>query len=321
MRTQGIAGDKMFAHLERIVGDHRPITADIFLTNYCNNRCPYCTYARWDLDADAQAMTFDDFVRYAERLNSLGVMGYILTGGGEPTLAPDFRLITKWLEERGMHYGINTNFNRLVRICPDYLKVSLDGWDEDSYQQRRGVRRYETVKNNIREYAEWKRTYLPETSLGIQCVVNDVADIERFYKANADLDVDYIVFRPQESTGGKAYLPEEASRIAAEVMFIVEELKRADQRVVLNFKWQMLGVQEARCTAAWAQIALNERGEVMYCCHKPYQIIGHVMDDDIVEKKNAAVTDMNGCDIPCRMTAPNAFVAQAEAARKDAYFI
>lgn len=45
------------------------------------------------------------------------------------------------MESQGIHYGINTNFNRMVRIKPDYLKVSLDGWDEDSYAERRGVRR------------------------------------------------------------------------------------------------------------------------------------------------------------------------------------
>ena len=37
-----IMGNKMLAHLDRIVGEHKPITADIFLNNFCNNRCPYC---------------------------------------------------------------------------------------------------------------------------------------------------------------------------------------------------------------------------------------------------------------------------------------
>ena len=46
---QNIAGNKMLAHLDRIVGEHKPITADIFLNNFCNNRCPYCTYGRWEL--------------------------------------------------------------------------------------------------------------------------------------------------------------------------------------------------------------------------------------------------------------------------------
>ena len=75
------------------------------------------------------------------------------------------------------------------------------------------------------------------------------------------------------------------------------------------------------CFAAWAQIALNERGEVMYCCHKPYQVVGHILDEDILEKKAATLTDMRTCDIPCRLTAPNSFIAQTMADKKDACFI
>ena len=71
--SMNIAGDKMFSHLGRVAGDRRPITADIFLTNYCNNRCPYCTYGRWELDEGAYAMSLDDFIIYANRLRELGV--------------------------------------------------------------------------------------------------------------------------------------------------------------------------------------------------------------------------------------------------------
>ena len=146
---QNIAGNKMLAHVGRIVGEHKPITADIFLNNFCNNRCPYCTYGRWELDPGARAMSFEDFRKYATRLQEMGVEGFILTGGGEPTLAPDFDRITDWMDKRGLHYGINTNFNVLKMPKPDYLKVSLDGWDEDSYEQRRGVRKYADVVKNI----------------------------------------------------------------------------------------------------------------------------------------------------------------------------
>lgn len=320
MRTmQGIAGDKMLSHLDRVAGDRRPITADIFLTNYCNNRCPYCTYGRWDLDSGAYSMAYADFVRYAERLIDLGVQGFILTGGGEPTICRDFEKITGWMEERGLHYGINTNFNKLVYFKPDYLKVSLDGWDEDSYEKKRGVRRYGVVRENIRQYAAWKRQHSPKTSLGIQCVVNDVEDIKKFHEANADLDVDYMVFRPLESTGGIAYCGLDALKMAAQVYEEVEALK--DARATANFKWSLLGEQEKTCTAAWAQIALNEKGDVIYCCHKPYQTVGHILDENILEMKNAAKTDMRMCDIPCRLTAPNKFVAAAEAERKDSFFI
>ena len=317
----------MMGHTGRILGDHRPITADIFLTNYCNNKCPYCTYNRWELDDGTRAMSFDDLRTYAERLKQLGVEGFILTGGGEPSIAPDFDEIAEWLSYNGYRWGINTNFNILKYIRPSYLKVSLDGYDEDSYEKRRGVRSYERVRSNIRQYARWKQKNSPDTTLGIQMVAVDAHDVYRFYEANADLDVDYIVFRPVESTGGGYYhgihriTDNRDPTSVYSILTAIDYIRSQDKRVVRNFKWDMLDTQEPYCVAQWAQIAVNEAGDVMYCCHKPYQIVGNVMDDDILDKKATAYTEMKNCDIPCRMTAPNAFVSQINRKRDDDCFI
>lgn len=43
-------------------------------------------------------MKYEEFITYAERLLSLGVEGFILTGGGEPTINPDIMKITAWME-------------------------------------------------------------------------------------------------------------------------------------------------------------------------------------------------------------------------------
>lgn len=316
-----ITDDKMFSHIDRVVGEHKPITADIFLTNYCNNKCSYCTYGRWKLPNKTKAMTYEEFITYATRLREIGVKGFILTGGGEPTICPDFQKITSWLEQQGLHYGINTNFNNHIYFKPDYLKVSLDGYDEDSYERSRGVRRYSRVIKNIKTYAEWKKRYSPSTSLGVQWMATDVEGVHKFYEANKNLDVDYFSFRPIESTAGSYYKFNEKKTKAWEIVETIQALAKRDSRVTLNFKWNMLDKQESDCTAQWAQIAINEYGEVMYCCHKPYQIVGHIMDEDILEKKAQADTNMSMCDIPCRMTAPNMFVAQTMKERKDSYFI
>ena len=59
----------------------------------------------------------------------------------------------------------------------------------------------------------------------------------------------------------------------------------------------------------------------MYCCHKPYQIIGNIMDNDILQKKAEAVTDMKMCDIPCRLTAPNKLIKQIQQVTTHSNFI
>ena len=318
---QAISDNKLLYHLDRVNGDFRPITADVFLTNYCNNKCPYCTYNRWELDEEATGVSFEDFKKHTERLLELGVEGIILTGGGEPTINKDFDLITEYLESGGISYGINTNFNRMRYFKPDYLKVSLDAYDEESYERNRGVRAYEKVRKNIQTYAAWKKEYSPKTNLGIQKVVTNADEIKLFYEANCDLDVDYIVFRPIERTNGSYYDRKLNLNEAREAIRMIDALQRKDQRVVMNYKWNMLNKRFSYCVAHWAQIAIDEKGNVIYCCHKPYEIVGHIMDENILEKYAEAHTDMKMCDVPCRLTAPNLFMEKLSEPVKNRSFI
>lgn len=322
-RPKNISGHKMLAHIDRILNDHRPITADVFITNYCNNNCPYCTYHRWELEPGSRYMKYEDFVQYGTRLIELGVQGIILTGGGEPTINPDFDKIAEWLSNRNISWGMNSNFNQMKYCKPSYLKVSLDGYDEDSYERCRGVRKYHEARKNVIEYGVWKKENSPDTSLGIQMVAQDVESVYKFYEANRVLPVDYIVFRPVESTGGKYYRQGVTFSPfrTDEIRNAIVDLATDDERVTLNFKWDLLEERQESCTAQWAQIAVNEQGQVMYCCHKPYEIVGDLMDPDILEKKDKYFTNMSLCDVPCRMTAPNLFVSQVLEKRKDGCFI
>ena len=312
--SKAITANKILAHVDRILNDQRPITADVFLNNYCNNDCPYCAYRRWELDEKARHMKFNDFVQYASRLLELGVLGIILSGGGEPTVSKDFDKIIAWMDEKGIKWGINTNFNRYFEGKPQYLKVSLDAWDRDSYVLKRGVDAYETVRDNIKRFAANKG----DTCLGIQLLAKSANDVLRFYDANKDLPVDYISIRPIESTDGRYY---KHNHDAPGIINTVNVLAENDDRVILNYKWTMLDERQDTCTAQWSQIAVNEVGEVMYCCHKPYQIVGHLLDKDILEKKALAATDMKMCDVPCRLTAPNYEVARIQGVQQNAEFI
>jgi len=293
----------------------------MFLTNFCNNKCGWCVYNRWELDDNAVGVSFEDFVNRVERLLELGVKGVILTGGGEPTINKDFDKITAYLERRGVSYGINTNLNRLRYCKPEYLKVSFDGYDEDSYEAVRKVRAYERVRKNIVAYAEWKRVHSPTTNLGLQFVVTHPDDVLKCYEANCDLPVDYIVFRPVESTRGVYYEIPENKLNAGKAVKMIRLLGERDSRVILNYKWEMLHKRFDTCVAHWAQIAVDEKGNVMYCCQKPYEIVGNIFDDDILAKYAAAHTDMSMCDVPCRMTAPNAFMERVNEPAVNASFI
>ena len=314
-RSENISGGKMIFNCASIA-NRTPITADIFLNDYCNNKCPYCTYARYG-DRNGEYMRFEDFKKYVDILRAAGVRGFILTGGGEPTISRDFDKIVAWLEANGIDYGINTNFNVFKAIKPKYLKVSLDAHDGESYKAKRGVDCYSKTIENIKKYVEWKKENSPSTSVGIQLVVESVEEAQRFYEAHKGLDIDYMNFRPFESTQGAYYDTHDETDIVA----WLEEMNAKDRRVCINYKWYHLREKFERCYAQFAQIALNQRGEVMYCCHKPYEITGHITDPDIFEKIRKARTDMTMCDVPCRLAAPNKFIREIDAGCKDSAFI
>lgn len=316
--NKNIIENKLIYNLNRVTGERKPITADIFLTNFCNNKCHYCTFGRWDeLQNHKTYMAYDEFVKNTEKLIEFGIKGIILTGGGEPTINPDFDKIAGYLEEEEIPYGINTNFVEYKEISPTYLKVSLDAHDAETYERNRGVNKYNQVISNIKKYISWKKENNVRTNIGLQILVTEREEILNFYNAHKDLEVDYIVFRPYESTLGTYYKNENPSGIIS----TLEKLAEKDSRVIVNYKWYNLDVKFDKCYAHWSQISLNEKGDITYCCHKPYEIICNIQDNNAFDKWKEAKTDMNRCDIPCRLTGPNKFIREIEENKKDTPFI
>lgn len=309
----------MIYNLDNIVS-RKPITADIFLNSACNNKCPYCTYARYK-QRSSSYMTFESFKDNITILLANGVKGVILTGGGEPTISPDFDKITDYLEQNSIPYGINTNFNVFKAIKPNYLKISLDGYDRESYQKARGVDKYDTVIENIERYLLFKKVNGNKTSVGIQTVATNVEDVVRFYEAHKWLNVDYFNIRPMESTCGEYYQDEGHNFRRTGILEYLQDIHERDSRVCINYKWYEVKTQFDKCYANFSQIAINENSEVMYCCHKPYEIIGKLTDIDIWEKRERFQTNMQMCDVPCRLTAPNNFIQSLQDVPHDAAFI
>ena len=297
--------------------DNKPITADIFLTNFCNNNCKYCTYKRWnDLDQNKQTkyMLFEEFKKYTNRLLELGVKGLVLTGGGEPTLNPDFDKITSWLEKNNIDYGINTNFNIFKKFKPKFIKISFDGYDEISYKEIRGTDSYNTVIKNINEFNAYRTLEKFDVDICLQMVVSNWKNIIEFCENNKNLPVDSIVIRPIESRLGEFFKNENknSDENIKTIIKTIKEYQKREPRLIMNYKWNVLDYNPKQCYANWSNIAIDMYGNVLYCCHKPNEIVGNIMDADILEKKLNYKTDMNTCDVPCRLTGSNQLIEQMQ---------
>lgn len=302
-----IRSNKLSNFTERILCDRRPITADVFLTDFCNNRCSYCRYKD---KRTGKYITLSEFQSIAMRLHELGVRGIILTGGGEPTINPQFEGICAWLEEQRIDYGVNTNMNELKFVRPNFVKVSVDSGDRDRYAEIRGVDTLNKVLHNLKTYVLWKCSNSPQTKVGVQCVAQSAEQVRSFYEVVKDIAVDYIQFRPLETRNKQIEY--------SSILHAIDELQ--DKRIVRSYKFELTDYRPDHCIGNWSVITVDVNGNVPYCCHRPDEVIASVFDDDILRRLQNYTPDMSKCETPCRLSGANHFM-ETFSKENDIYFV
>lgn len=103
----------------------------------CNLRCSYCSVTYRDTHS---RIPLSRVQRYVTDLQSRGLKAVILTGGGEPTLYPEFNQLVRWLKRSlGLSVALITNGTTADRVdastwrCFSWVRVSInvfDGWRE-----------------------------------------------------------------------------------------------------------------------------------------------------------------------------------------------
>jgi Radical SAM superfamily len=117
---------------------HSVISTHISPEGACTLRCPYCSVTFRETHS---RIPLGRIMRYVRDLKSRGLKAVILTGGGEPTLYPDFDALVEWLKnEMGLSVALITNgFTRETSVDANretwgafsWVRVSInifDGW-------------------------------------------------------------------------------------------------------------------------------------------------------------------------------------------------
>ncbi len=169
---------KVFAHLDRLA-DWRagakpaPVTLEWDLSNRCSLGCQSCHFAHthsrgpWMLKPRTLPMAFEStgdlastalVCRALGEVASAGVRGIVWSGGGEPTLHPDWRVIMHEAEVFGLQQGMYTLGGHLgifeareLSHVAAWVVVSLDAVDAETYAREKGVAppRFQAVCDGI----------------------------------------------------------------------------------------------------------------------------------------------------------------------------
>ena len=274
-----LAPDKIFYHPDRLkawTNDEivRPVTAEIHLSNRCNNSCTYCGQKNNHKNED---MSLDNIKLLRKFVDAVGVKACYFSGGGESTLNKD--LFTAIDELRNIELGMITNGlvmpDKLIeRYVRDFrwVRISIDAADSETYQKTRGTNSFNKVCKNIQDLLLSKKSAKSNLTVGLQIVVNDhnydqISDITSTL-INLFPDIDYVNIRPIECNINKEpYTMNQLIRIE----HFLESLQGMD-KVIISEKWQTLFSDKreygfSTCHAGEFLLTITADGDIYQCCH------------------------------------------------------
>lgn len=113
MKTMFDPQAKLLWHGDRIrewltTGNASPILLELALTNACSANCPWCFFKKQNNEKRSFIDT-EHLLRAIRGLKMLGLRAINFTGGGEPTLHPDFERIVLYARKLDIFCGLFTN--------------------------------------------------------------------------------------------------------------------------------------------------------------------------------------------------------------------
>lgn len=159
-----------------------PINIEISPCGVCNANCPWCFYGS---NQSNDVLDTDALVKFIDEGISLGVKAITWTGGGEPTLHPDFKYIT---ENISIDQGLITNGLKMPKYDPSifsWIRVSKTevSWNEDVLIE---------LRKNCKSLG-----------LCINWMGEDEDEIKEALDVAHRLDIDYLQVRPALPSDGE----------------------------------------------------------------------------------------------------------------------
>ncbi|MBU1659469.1 radical SAM protein [bacterium] len=187
-----------------------PLHIRIKPTNVCNHSCWYCSYQSLDDIQLGKDMTIKDTIpkdkmrEIIEDCIDMEVQSITFSGGGEPFLYPHLLETVQNLATSSIKFASLTNGSRLEGEIADvfakygtWVRVSIDGWDDESYAKYRNVKHGEFTRviNNMKNFAKIPKR---KCNLGISFIVDNknYKEIYNFSKLMKEIGVDSIKIAP-----------------------------------------------------------------------------------------------------------------------------
>lgn len=219
-----------------------PGRVHFYYTKKCNLNCKHCFTK--DNNPESE-MTFSQKVELLDEMHQLGV-NEILIGGGEPFTMKDFPLFVEEALKRDIVTKVFTNglllndnlIDRMKDWNIKYMSISVDGCNDDEYEQVRGVRGLNKIKEIVKKLKE-KCSFTVAASVTINS--SNWQNATKIMDLIYDMGFDRLKIRPVKPAGN-VYRNKEIFPLASQYVAFIREAqtiwcKKYRDCFTLDFSW------------------------------------------------------------------------------------
>ena len=243
----------------------RPFMLMVEPTNFCNLKCPLCPSGNGQMKRPRGNMDLDDFKAMVEQTRG-HVFMMMMWNQGEPYLNRCFNEMVRYAHDSGIFTFTSTNGHyirsdeeaeAIVDSGLDEIIVSLDGVEQETYQQYRVGGDIERVFSGVRRLVEAKQRRGVEVPLiNLQFIVmrhneSEIAEAERLAR---ELGVDKFLVKTAQvysNDDAEKFLPEND---------VFNRYDETESDLVVK------GQPARGCKVLWYSSMVNWNGAVAPCC-------------------------------------------------------
>jgi len=274
-----------------------PISCEIDVSNVCNLNCSFCMFE----DFRSRDRSLLDFVLFSSlvfQLRDVGCKSITFTGGGEPTIHPEFNDMAQLAMQAGFDIGLVTNGTMLKDVkTPQlfkFIRVSLDAGNPATYAALKGTDKFEKVLDGMR-YAKDRGAFVGASFVVCRENVESMGEAEAVAK---ELDLEYIQFKP-------AYLKGSTGRSG--IGYDEYEMPTAESDVSIIETTRSVAQNNLPCKMAGLVGIVTANAEVCFCCQwRGVHVAGNLHKTttfrELWLKRHKLQPDITKCP-PCRYMA------------------
>ena len=245
-----------------------PILVHLDLTNRCNFNCPWCYVKNYI--SNRIEMPFHIASKIINELVDYGVQSILFTGGGEPTLYPDFMKAVELAANQNVELGLTTNGTQLYKFADclplekfKYVRVSFDAGCEETYMKVHGAKKGDFIRTleGARAIALRK---LCQVGLAYLVTPLNYRELPEALRWAENYDLDYISIRP---TVFEMFLSEAQVKEAIEIS---NSLTSSSVNILrLNERFEtIMNEERIACRSTPLIAAITADAKLTLCCQK-----------------------------------------------------